>query len=841
MLILRLYIDWKLVIRTQPHGQLPASLQRFQLPAAPAGAPWFVMICRSARLLICLLAEQPQKRQKAPPVDYLELPLPNGVYRQEYKVFVPQQFQKGSSSVRYTAATSNWDEFAKPEHHYTLKQQEENMNTKIMVIVTMYNEDADLFVATLFAVYKNIEFIVDHEAETGINWDNIVVTIICDGRRKCPPEVKCALELLGIYQAEEQILTDFLEKPVYAHIFEHMAGSHLSYDKKRKEVSLEKSKYITQYLLLMKENNCKKIDSHGWAFKAFGPLLKPDVCILLDMGTKPEKESFYHLWMHFKDDEHLGGACGEIKVRVPGVSLPEKGWRLFSNPLLAAQNFEYKMSNILSKSLQSKDVILFGFFRKFTILSGLFGYITVLPGAFSAYRFKALEGKPLDEYFRREKPGDDDVDVGTWQAITTANKYLAEDRILAFEIFTKSLDNWSLRYVKEAKANTDAPDDLGTFMNQRRRWMNGSLFAFLSALFSLGAVNSTTHSIFTKIGFYFEMIYLLVDLIFSLIAPMNFYCVLVIMWNMFAEAYHLPRYITFFIIAIYALTFFFGMLVFIGNNPKGYASQWVYRLMSVIWGICTIVVFSLVIVNGVTTFKAAGQTPTLETVFKAFVYCIALLCSYGIYLIASLVFNDVYHVFTSMIGYLLFVPTSINMVLPFALANTHDVSWGTRAEEAGGRVLPKNKMKDTKAMVSGVSFTDTLFIDSQKIEKDLNDMGKEEDQKKAAKKRMSPEEKAAARKKARLDTLTDRQKTVRMILLLVFLSANLIGACLITLFGVYKKDLATDLKKDAPDIAFIYTTTIFGCIIVFSVIQMLGAVLFVVRTRRYKPGVEKSA
>ena len=131
------------------------------------------------------------------------------------------------------------------------------------------------------------------------------------------------------------------------------------------------------------------------------------------------------------------------------------------------------MSNILDKPLHS-----------------LFGYITVLPGAFSAYRYTALLGKPLTEYFAAEAPDDSKEKpsgvscVGCFD-LSTANKYLAEDRILCFEIFTKKNANWLLRYIPEARATTDAPDTLGQFLNQRRRWLNGSLFAFLSAFVNM--------------------------------------------------------------------------------------------------------------------------------------------------------------------------------------------------------------------------------------------------------------------------------------------------------------------------------------------------------------------
>jgi len=119
----------------------------------------------------------------------------------------------------------------------------------------------------------------------------------------------------------------------------------------------------------------------------------------------------------------VGGACGEISVE-----LGEK-YRKLLNPLVACQNFEYKISNILDKPLES-----------------VFGYISVLPGAFSAYRYAALINSnrgsgPLACYFKGEtKHGGNDI--------FAANMYLAEDRILCFELVTKKNENWILKYVK---------------------------------------------------------------------------------------------------------------------------------------------------------------------------------------------------------------------------------------------------------------------------------------------------------------------------------------------------------------------------------------------------------
>jgi chitin synthase len=51
-----------------------------------------------------------------------------------------------------------------------------------------------------------------------------------------------------------------------------------------------------QIIFCLKEQNKKKLNSHRWFFNAFGPLIQPNVCVLLDVGTKPTGTSIYDLW-----------------------------------------------------------------------------------------------------------------------------------------------------------------------------------------------------------------------------------------------------------------------------------------------------------------------------------------------------------------------------------------------------------------------------------------------------------------------------------------------------------------------------------------------------------------
>jgi len=222
--------------------------------------------------------------------------------------------------------------------------------------------------------------------------------------------------------------------------------------------------------------------------------LQPEICVLLDAGTRPSPDSILELWLAFYNKKNLGGACGEIHAMLG------KGGRKLLNPLVATQNFEYKISNILDKPLESA-----------------FGYVSVLPGAFSAYRFKAILGRPLEQYFhgdhtlasRLGKKGIEGMNI------FKKNMFLAEDRILCFELVAKAGANWTLAYVKASKAETDVPEHVEEFVSQRRRWLNGSFAAGVYALFHFFRLWRSKHNILRMVFFHIQALYNLFLLIFT--------------------------------------------------------------------------------------------------------------------------------------------------------------------------------------------------------------------------------------------------------------------------------------------------------------------------------------
>jgi chitin synthase len=89
---------------------------------------------------------------------------------------------------------------------------------------------------------------------------------------------------------------------------------------------------------------------------------------------------------------------------------------------------------------------------------------------------------------------------------------------LAFSFLFARLDHISsrvLRYVKSAVAETDVPVDLPEFINQRRRWLNGSFFAATYAIAHVGQMLTSGHSVSRKVVLSIRALYNVINLIAS--------------------------------------------------------------------------------------------------------------------------------------------------------------------------------------------------------------------------------------------------------------------------------------------------------------------------------------
>jgi chitin synthase len=594
--------------------------------------------------------------------------------------------------MRYTAATCDPNDFTL-KNGYDLRPRMYNRHTELLIAITYYNEDKVLVGRTLHGVMQNIRDIVNLKKSTfwnkgGPAWQKIVVCLVFDGIDKADKSTLDVLATIGIYQ-DGVIKKDVDGKETVAHIFEYTSQLSVTPNQQLIRPTEDSPNNLppVQFIFCLKQKNTKKINSHRWLFNAFGRILNPEVCILLDAGTKPSPRSLLALWEGFYNDKDLGGACGEIHAMLG------KGGKKLLNPLVAIQNFEYKISNILDKPLESS-----------------FGYVSVLPGAFSAYRFRAIMGRPLEQYFHGDhtlskilgKKGIDGMNI------FKKNMFLAEDRILCFELVAKAGQKWHLTYIKAAKGETDVPEGAAEFISQRRRWLNGSFAATLYSLMHFSRMYKSGHNIIRMIFLHIQLLYNVVNLLFTWFALASYYLTTSIIMDLVgtpsigsassSEVHGWPfgdkatpiinAVLTYIYLGFVILQFILAL----GNRPKG--SRFTYIASYLVFGIIQtyIMVLSFSLVVRAFQTEDIGESISFasgDDVVRSFftgegaagVIVIALITIYGLNFLASFLYLDPWHMFHSYPQYMILMSTYINILNIYAFNNWHDVSWGTKGSD----------------------------------------------------------------------------------------------------------------------------------------------------------------
>ena len=716
----------------------------------------------------------------------LDCPVPPKLLAQVNHAEPPERDE--FTHMRYSAATCDPGDFY--NERFTLRQRlfAKPRHTELFIVVTMYNEDDFLFARTMIGVFKNIEYMCSRTNSKTWGkeaWKKIVVCVVSDGRAKINPRTRAVLAGLGVYQdgiAKQQVNG----KDVTAHIYEYTTQIGMAL-KGNTVVLKPRSGVPVQMLFCLKEKNQKKINSHRWFFQAFGRVLDPNICVLLDAGTKPGHDSIYHLWKAFDLEPMCGGACGEIKAML--------GKKLL-NPMVAAQNFEYKMSNILDKPLESA-----------------FGFISVLPGAFSAYRYVALQNDkngqgPLEKYFAGEKMH------GANAGIFTANMYLAEDRILCFELVTKRNCRWILQYVKSATGETDVPDRMAEFILQRRRWLNGSFFAAVYAITHFYQVWRSDHSAGRKFALWIEFIYQTVNMIFAWFAIGNFFLVFRILTTSLGDPALLGNVGTILSVVfewLYLATLLTCFILALGNRPQG--SNKFYMSMVYFWIIIMVyLTFAAVFVTvkSIQHEVADGSVSVgailANAQFRTIV--LSLAATYVLWFVASLLFFDPWHMFTSFIQYLLLTPAYINVLNIYAFCNTHDISWGTKGDDKAEKLPSANLKPGGKVDVH--------------IPQDDGDLNAQYDQEVALIATKPPKEKRIVSDSEKQE---DYYKGFRSAVVLIWIFCNFaLAAVVLSAAGLER----INVNDTSTQRSTIYMAVVLYSVVILSAFRFFGACWFLV-------------
>lgn len=105
--------------------------------------------------------------------------------------------------MRYSAATCDPNDFK--NEGFTLRQvhYDPPRRTELFIVMTMYNEDEELFCRTMHGVMKNIAHLCkrDRSKTWGKEgWKKVVVCIVSDGRSKINSRTLSVIATMGAYQ-----------------------------------------------------------------------------------------------------------------------------------------------------------------------------------------------------------------------------------------------------------------------------------------------------------------------------------------------------------------------------------------------------------------------------------------------------------------------------------------------------------------------------------------------------------------------------------------------------------------------------------------------------------------
>lgn len=265
---------------------------------------------------------------------------------------------------------------------------------------------------------------------------------------------------------------------------------------------------------------------------------------------------------------------------------------------------------------------------------------------------------------------------------------------------------------------------------------------------------------------------------------------------------------------IYVLLIIVQFIIALGNRPQG--SKWAYIISMVFFGFLMVYMMFATIwitVKSVETIVEGADGNVVQmleqSTFRNII--ISVCATYAMYFVASFLFLDPWHMFSSFLQYILLSPSYTNVLNIYAFCNTHDVSWGTKGDTGVATDLGVVKTKKDE------SGDHTVEVEVPVEQKDIDNAYEEA----CLELTRKPEEEVSHR-----DAKTkqeDYYRSFRTRLVLSWIISNLALVAVITNTTVFEGTLGTFENRSSYYLGFILWS-----VAGLSVIRFTGSCLYLI-------------
>lgn len=393
--------------------------------------------------------------------------------------------------------------------------QSKAMHSKgIACCVTAYNESGTALLISILGLIRNIQYVLSQSEYD--EYRSSIICILVDGVDRMSESFFELAKELGFLDDR------CFDKDGDIKIFESYCDGEKLKDKLKSLIDVggvnddwlydnkdyleDKLNFLSKneirIIFYIKKDNAGKLDSHWHFFEVICQFLNPRYCVQMDLGTNPKIDSLYNMLKQINvRSKNAVVACRSMISDAVDLFDYQKGW----------QYIDMLKERIVSWPIES-----------------FLGYLSVMPGQLCLMRWEAVDSTQvapsengtfngeltrsqiLESYYRGleiNKP-------------FQANMFLAEDRVLGFEIAHNKERSWVIGYAHLAEAITDACGNLNELVQQRRRWICSSFACQVWFLLRIkGFLSNDNKPIKDKVLMLFSALYFMVGIIQTWFSP----------------------------------------------------------------------------------------------------------------------------------------------------------------------------------------------------------------------------------------------------------------------------------------------------------------------------------